>query len=58
MATISVAPARLTGMTMCFCATSLGTSLITSGSISNEARLIDGRLYCFARNWVRSLSLT
>src|SRR5262249_45982644 len=58
IATMSVAPARFTGSTMCLRATSLGTSFSTSASTSKSFRLIDGRLYCRARNVVRSLSWT
>jgi hypothetical protein len=43
IATMSVAPARLTGMTMCLRATSCGMSLSTSSSISKSFRLIDGQ---------------
>ena len=45
IATTSVAPARLTGRTWCFLATSAGMILITSGSISNSERLIAGTPY-------------
>src|SRR6266849_774771 len=46
IATISDGPARFTGMTRCFSATSLGTSLMISGSMSKSLRLIAGTPYC------------
>ena len=46
IATISDGPARFTGITRCFSATSFGTSLMISGSISKSFRLIAGTPYC------------
>jgi hypothetical protein len=54
IARISDAPARLTGMHWCFSATSLGTSLTTSPSMSNSFRLIEGTPYCLERKLVSS----
>ena len=56
IATISVEPARFTGITVCLIATSSGISWITSGSISNSSRSIDGTPYCLATNSVSSFS--
>ncbi len=39
-------------MTRCFSATSFGTSLMISGSMSNSLRLIAGTPYCFERKSV------
>jgi hypothetical protein len=58
IATTSVAPLRLTGMTWCFSQISLGISLSTAASISISPRLMDGRLYCRATTCVTSWSLT
>src|SRR4029453_1858713 len=52
IATISDWPARFTGMTRCFCATSFFTSLTISGSISKSFRLIAGTPYCLLRKSV------
>src|SRR5215469_1478202 len=52
IATISDWPARFTGMTRCFCATSFLTSLTISGSISKSFRLIAGTPYCLLRKSV------
>jgi len=52
MAMMSEAPARLTGMIRCFSQTSLGTSLMISGSISKSLRLMAGTPYCFERKSV------
>ena len=45
IASVSVAPARLSGTIWYFCAVSGGISLMTAASISNCARLIDGTPY-------------
>src|SRR5215471_4765881 len=52
IATISDWPARFTGMTRCFCATSFLTSLTISRSISKSFRLIAGTPYCLLRKSV------
>src|SRR5262245_54890922 len=52
IATISDWPARFTGMTRCFCATSFFTSLTISASISKSFRLIAGTPYCLLRKSV------
>ena len=56
VARISVDPARFTGITVCFAATSSGMSCVTSASISKSSRLIDGTPYCFATNSLSSVS--
>ena len=48
VARISVEPARFTGTTVCFAATSSGISWITEGSMSNSSRLMSGTPYCLA----------
>ena len=58
IAIVSVAPERLSGMIWYFCAVSAGISLMTAGSISNCARLIDGTPYCLLSSAVISSSLT
>ena len=58
IAIVSVAPARLSGTIWYFCAVSAGISLMTAGSISNWARLIEGTPYCLLRSAVISSSLT
>ena len=55
IATISVEPARLTGMSWWAWRSSAGTSWMTSGEISKSARLIDGTPYCFERKLVSSV---
>ena len=58
IAIVSVAPARLSGTIWYFCAVSAGTSLMTAGSISNSARLMEGTPYCRLRSAVISSSFT
>src|SRR6476646_5256079 len=45
-------PARLTGMTRCFSATSFDTRRMISGSMSKSLRLIAGTPYCLERKSV------
>ena len=58
IAIVRVAPDRLSGMIWYFCAVSAWMSLMTAGSISNCARLIDGTPYCLLRSAVSSSSVT
>ena len=58
IAIVSVAPERLSGTIWYFCAVSAGTSLMTVGSMSNCARLMEGTPYCLLRSAVISSSFT
>ncbi len=58
IAIVSVAPERESGTISYFWAVSAGMSLMTLGSISNWARLIDGTPYWRLRRAVISSSLT
>ncbi len=58
IAIVSIAPDRLTGMIWYFCAVSPGISLMTSGSMSNSERLIEGTPYCLLSRAVISSSFT
>ncbi len=58
IASVSVAPARLMGMTWYFWTVSGGTSLMTAGSTSNWVRLMEGTPYCLLSSVVISSSVT
>jgi hypothetical protein len=58
IAIVSVPPARDSGTIWYFWAVSAGTSLSTTGSISNWPSAIDGTPYCLLRKAVISSSLT
>ena len=58
IASVSVAPARLSGTTWYFWAVSGGMSLTTAASISNRPRSMDGTPYCRLSSAVISSSRT
>ncbi len=58
IAIVSVAPERLSGTIWYLTAVSAGMSLMTDGSRSNCARLMEGTPYCLLSSAVMSSSLT